>query len=245
MSCHGTRSTRLIRTPAQSTRSTTATDLRSQHPAFSAAACRVQTEANRLRRRTLTIAASDVCSFPKPCADVPDKDPDTGVRLMAAQRCTYLNTAAVPDLQCEGTAVFGKYCPLHLREVRHLQIARSSIAGLGLFATHPFVATQHIALVTGDIVYGKEVKSRNRRMSENAYVVEWKSETYIDCSRTDTDVSRFANDNGKSSVAGANNAIFVVLSHEMSLIELRASRYIAAGEEITVEYGPSYWQGRH
>lgn len=171
----------------------------------------------------------------------PDRpQPDAkGIIVMPTQRCT---ADARGGRQCGARTRRGQYCYAHRRKLHgtHIKPASAKNHGLGLFATRPIKKGDAMADYTGDYVAGRDgaiggAYFLNLRMRGGAA---------IDAARTNCGDGRWANDargvrlpNGRKARA---NGIMAGQAGSR-VVKLRATRNIAAGEEIFLSYGAAYW----
>ena len=111
---------------------------------------------------------------------------------------------------------------------RPLRVGRS-VTGLGLFATKPFKRKAYIATYRGRLIPNKEADELERRGSR--YMFELNSRWTIDGSSR-WNLARYANHSCRP------NAEPVERKRKIVLV---ARRHIAAGEEITYDYGRDYF----
>lgn len=112
-------------------------------------------------------------------------------------------------------------------------------AGKGLFTKAPIKKDKWIVEYLGDIYTWKECEERAKEDKEG-YVLFVNSKYCIDAFETPQHLARYANDAaGISKVKGLkNNAVYDI---EKKRGYIKATRNIAAGEEIFVSYGKDYW----
>jgi SET domain-containing protein len=112
-------------------------------------------------------------------------------------------------------------------------VGPSAIDGHGAFAGEAIPARRKIGEIRGEPVTVKEGRRRAKEQ-RRIMMVEVSERMAIDASRSD-DALRFTNH------SCSPNA---VLRINQGRIELYAIRSLAAGEEITVDYGPTHHEGR-
>ena len=112
-------------------------------------------------------------------------------------------------------------------------VALSAIDGRGAFAAEPIPARRKIGEIRGEAVSVREARRRARGL-ERIMIVEMNERRAIDASSS-ADPLRYTNH------SCAPNA---VLRIRQGRVELYAMRDVAAGEELTVDYGESHHEGR-
>ena len=112
-------------------------------------------------------------------------------------------------------------------------VRTSAIDGQGVFAAEPIARWRKIGEIRGEAVSVVEARIRATR-HERVMMVEISADRAIDFSRS-SDPMRYTNH------SCAPNAR---LSIRQGRVEFYALGAIAAGEEITVNYGPTHHQGR-
>ena len=120
-----------------------------------------------------------------------------------------------------------------MRSHEGLRVKQSPIAGMGLFATRDFRRGEHITDYTGD-----ELVLNHDRVG-GPYALALTKRKAIDAARTNTAYGRWANDPHGSDMNP--NAEFVI-NRATGTGRLRASKDIAKGSEVLVNYGPAYWR---
>lgn len=114
-----------------------------------------------------------------------------------------------------------------------VRVAPSPIDGLGVFAAEPIPRARKIGEIRGEAITVDEARIRATR-SERIMIVELSERAAIDFSRS-ADPMRYTNH------SCAPNAR---LDIRQGRVEFYALRAIAAGEEITVDYGQTHHEGR-
>ncbi len=114
-----------------------------------------------------------------------------------------------------------------------VDVAPSAIDGQGAFAAEAIPARRKIGEVRGESISVHEAWQRARHQAR-IMIVEVSGRRAVDASRS-TDPLRFTNH------SCAPNA---VLRIRQGRIEIFAMRDVAAGEELTIDYGESHHQGR-
>ena len=109
----------------------------------------------------------------------------------------------------------------------------SAIDGQGVFAAEPIPGRRKIGEIRGESISVADARIRATR-HERIMIVEVSARRAIDFSRS-ADAMRYTNH------SCAPNAR---LSIRQGRVEFYACRPIAAGEEITVDYGPTHHEGR-
>lgn len=112
-------------------------------------------------------------------------------------------------------------------------------AGKGLFTTTPIKKGAQIIEYKGEIIDWKEYEKRVER-DEDGYLFFINKKHCIDAFNTPQHKARYANDAaGLSRVKGLkNNSIYEIEDNKCFIV---ATRDIAAGEEIFVNYTKEYW----
>lgn len=114
-----------------------------------------------------------------------------------------------------------------------VHVAPSTIDGQGAFAAEAIPARRKIGEIRGEAISVDEARIRATR-SERIMIVELSARRAIDFSRS-SDPMRYTNH------SCAPNAR---LSIQNGRVEFYALRAIAAGEELTVDYGETHHEGR-
>lgn len=104
--------------------------------------------------------------------------------------------------------------------------------GMGAFATEDIAAGAYVTTYVGELVTLLETQERYTD-EDPVYLFELTPELYLDAMDS-THFSRYFNHDEKF------NLNFTVLPGERR-IDFFASRAVLAGEELTFDYGPSYW----
>ena len=112
-------------------------------------------------------------------------------------------------------------------------VGPSTIDGQGAFAAEPIPARRKIGEIRGEPISVREARRRARDLAR-IMIVEVSERRAIDAARS-TDPLRFTNH------SCAPNA---VLRIRQGRVEIYAMRDVAAGEELTVDYGESHHEGR-
>ena len=110
-------------------------------------------------------------------------------------------------------------------------------AGKGLFTRKPIAKSSLIIEYTGENRTWKEVKDNE---IFNAYIFYITRNHVVDAMNDLKALARYVNDaKGMSRVKGLhNNAVYTVKQNK---VFIKATRNIAAGAEILVDYGKEYW----
>ena len=114
-----------------------------------------------------------------------------------------------------------------------VDVQPSRIDGQGAFAAEAIPGRRKIGEIRGEPISVREARRRARSLAR-IMIVEVSEKRAIDASAS-TDPLRFTNH------SCAPNA---VLRIRQGRVELYAMRAIAAGEELTVDYGESHHEGR-
>lgn len=109
-----------------------------------------------------------------------------------------------------------------------LRVGRSS-AGLGLFAKKPFTRGEHIVEYTGEHLTEEEADAQGGK-----YLFEVSDELVIDGSGREN-LARYANHSCKPNA-------YAEIDEDTEEVHLFAKRKIKPGEEITYNYGKSYFE---
>ena len=114
-----------------------------------------------------------------------------------------------------------------------VDVRASAIDGQGAFAAEPIPAKRKIGEIRGEAISVPEAQRRARGVAR-IMIVEISQRRAIDASSS-SDPMRFTNH------SCAPNA---VLRIRQGRVEFYAMRDVAAGEELTVDYGESHHRGR-
>lgn len=138
------------------------------------------------------------------------------------------------------------YCALHTRKILGLKVDKSRLpgAGLGLFATKTFLPNEFIVEYTGERLSRRQMKHLPK--SRNCdYVFEISNNSYVDAKDRGS-VARYMNDpipNGLKPNVQFNTYHEDCPNHLSygGRVGVEATQQINPGEELLVNYGPSYW----
>ncbi|MFM8767411.1 MAG: SET domain-containing protein [Rubrivivax sp.] len=114
-----------------------------------------------------------------------------------------------------------------------VQVRPSTIDGLGAFAAEPIPTRRKIGEIRGESISVQEARIRATR-SERIMIVELSERRAIDFSRSG-DPMRYTN---HSCTPNARLCI------SNGRVEFYAVKDIAAGDEVTVNYGPTHHEGK-
>ena len=114
-----------------------------------------------------------------------------------------------------------------------IDVRPSAIDGHGAFAGEAIPARRKIGEIRGESLPVKEAR-RRAKAQRRIMIVEVSARVAIDASAS-ADALRFTNHSCRPNA---------VLRINQGRIELYALRALAAGEEITVDYGPTHHEGR-
>ena len=114
-----------------------------------------------------------------------------------------------------------------------VQARPSVIDGMGAFAMEPIPARRKIGEIRGESISVSEARIRATR-SERIMIVELSARRAIDFSRS-ADPMRFTNHSCRPNAR---------LSIRNGRVEFYAVADIPAGQEVTVNYGPTHHEGR-
>jgi SET domain-containing protein len=114
-----------------------------------------------------------------------------------------------------------------------LDVGPSTIDGHGAFAGEPIPARRKIGEIRGEPLTVKEAR-RRATGQRRIMMVEVSARTAIDASKS-THALRFTNHSCRPNA---------VLRISQGRVELFALRDLAAGEEITIDYGETHHRGR-
>ena len=114
-----------------------------------------------------------------------------------------------------------------------VEVRPSAIDGQGVFALEPIVSKRKIGEIRGESITVDEARIRATR-SERIMIVELSPRKAIDFSRS-ADPMRYTNHSCQP------NAQLVIANGRVEFFSLRA---IAAGDEITVDYGETHHAGQ-
>jgi len=169
------------------------------------------------------------------------------------ERCHGRTLRRGANTRCKHVTTQGTLCHQHLKKEKGLRITKSELpnAGKGLFTTKDIKLGSIIAQYTGDKIVELDPDYGN----PYAIQIKDKPPTYIDASRTNTGEARFSNDARQnaehfvgedaektaSRFSAHDNNAKLVYSKVTKRAYLKATRDIAAGEEIFTNYGDQYW----
>jgi uncharacterized protein len=114
-----------------------------------------------------------------------------------------------------------------------VDIGPSPIDGQGAFAAEPIAARRKIGEIRGEAISVAEARIRATR-HERIMIVEISQRKAIDFAKSN-DPMRYTNHSCRPNAR---------LDIRQGRVEFYALRAIAAGEEITVDYGPTHHDGR-
>ena len=114
-----------------------------------------------------------------------------------------------------------------------VEVRPSAIDGQGAFAAEPIAARRKIGEIRGESISVREAR-RRAKGQQRIMIVELSERRAIDASAS-ADPLRFANHSCRPNA---------VLRIRQGRIELYAMREIAAGEELTLDYGETHHGGR-
>ncbi len=114
-----------------------------------------------------------------------------------------------------------------------VNVAASAIDGQGAFAAEPIPARLKIGEIRGESISVQQARIRATR-SERIMIVELSARRAIDFSKS-ADPMRYTNHSCKPNAR---------LCIRQGRVEFYALRAIAAGEELTVDYGETHHEGR-
>lgn len=114
-----------------------------------------------------------------------------------------------------------------------VDVRASTIDGRGAFAAEPIPPRLKIGEIRGESISVQEARIRATR-SERIMIVELSAKRAIDFSNS-ADPMRYVNHSCRPNAR---------LSIRQGRVEFYALRAIGAGEEITVDYGPTHHEGR-
>lgn len=142
------------------------------------------------------------------------------------------------------TCKYGPYCWQHTRSKYNVAVRKSTIpnAGSGLFAIESFNEGAKICPYTGELLTKEEVDARygdDENVAEYVYRISKKRKgpTYIDASKTNACVARYANHDENR----ANAEFKDPPADKPPIVWIVATKKIRPGEEIFVNYGEEYW----
>ena len=158
------------------------------------------------------------------CCSVADvTDDDQSAPAQAAQAIVTAH-GAPPRLERHVRSAGDKYA---------LEIGPSAIDGHGAFAGEPIPARRKIGEIRGEPLTVKEARRRVKGQ-RRIMMIEVSTRTAIDASNS-THALRFTNHSCRP------NAVLRIMQGR---VELDALRDLAAGEEITIDYGETHHEGR-
>ena len=130
-------------------------------------------------------------------------------------------------------------CPEHTSEAQGLEVRITHI-GTAVFATRPFADGERIGIYSG---YRINVK-KGAAILRGKFMVEIDRTTYINACETKMSVVRNCNDairiagHGDQLVTDGNNSHLIMADDRLYVV---ATRDIAAGEQVYLDYGSQYW----
>jgi len=114
-----------------------------------------------------------------------------------------------------------------------LDVRASAIDGQGAFAAEAIPARRKIGEIRGEAISAQEARARAKGLAR-IMIIAVSERRAIDASNS-TDALRFANHSCQPNAS---------LRVQQGRVEFYAMRDVAAGEEITVNYGETHHQGR-
>jgi len=153
-----------------------------------------------------------------------------GERITPTQRCAAYNAKGK---SCGNKTRIGCFCYTHMRQLLGLRVSKSGIAGMGLYTAIPRSKGDTITKYTGDRISG----NTDPDFKGSMYVFQVDKQTFIDAARKNAALGRFAN----SPKGGHRSNLKWVINHRDKTVRLVATRSIAAGEELLIQYGGGYW----
>jgi SET domain-containing protein len=113
-------------------------------------------------------------------------------------------------------------------------------AGKGLFTTEKIKKGTLIVEYLGEKLSWKAAQYRYRKSETMAYVFYISDKNCIDAQNTPDELARYAND-AKATLGKKvkNNAEYQIVKRKAFIV---ATKTIAPGEEILVDYGDDYWE---
>jgi len=114
-----------------------------------------------------------------------------------------------------------------------VDVMPSRIDGQGAFAAEPIPARRKIGEIRGEAISVREARRRAKAV-ERIMIVEVSDKRAIDASQS-IDPLRFTNHSCRPNA---------VLRIRQGRVEFYTMRELAAGDEITVDYGPTHHEGR-
>jgi len=106
-----------------------------------------------------------------------------------------------------------------------VEVKKSELHGLGIFATSDFSIGSKIMIIKGEVI--SEVECIRRENEENNVYIFWNNDSYIDVSKTDK--IKYINHKCEFNCE--------VWENDSDSLLLVASTDIASGEELTIDYG--------
>ena len=158
--------------------------------------------------------------------------------IVVPQQCS----ARTRGHRCKHRTLRGTLCYQHLIKLKQLRIKKSTLpgAGFGLFGTKPFHRGEKVAPYSGDVVVSNDPEFGD----DYTLQIKRSPPTFITARRTNTGEGRYANARNRGLGQGYNNAqlIFDARAQEANV---KATKTIPTGTEITVAYGAQYWRDRN
>ena len=161
---------------------------------------------------------------------------------MSKRECVRCSAQTRKGRRCKKTTcMYSTYCNVHTKQLFQLYLKPSSIprSGRGLYTSKTIPANTRIAKYTGTI--------KPQGGTPTGYDVAIPRGRVIDASSTQACIARYANDcraqNKRDGQCSGNNSKFSVSTRNgVTSVWLVSTKRIAAGSEIMVSYGRSYWR---
>jgi hypothetical protein len=163
-----------------------------------------------------------------------------GTIATPSQQCTAQTKAGA---HCKQRTAIGQYCWSHLRSLEGLRVKKSDVpgGGRGLFAARALPAGKDIPY-TGDQIL------LNSNEVGGPYVLQLRldeagNSVGVDAARRNSGYARWVNDpKGTAAQANSKFVLFTPPRSRQRIASVRATKALAEGEEILVEYGNTYWR---
>jgi len=161
-----------------------------------------------------------------------------GEILTPSQQCTAL-TRQGSGRRCRMRTKDGQFCWKHLDKEMNLRTKETTLGkecGRGLYTTKDLHPGDPISPYVGDISSDEDLPDPTHGGSK--YVVAPKKDLTIDAARRNTAPARLIND---ARNARRQNSTWVI-DHRNRTVRVKATKFIPAGSEIFISYGPAYWR---
>ena len=161
----------------------------------------------------------------------------SGEIITPSQRCV---AQTKKGQHCKSKTCVGHLCHNHLKSLMGLKLAKSQIAGRGLFAARDIPAHAEISKYVGDWLTPEQQDRQEGNVTRYIFQAQ-DGGTNIDAGRRNTAVGRMIND-----PHGSNqryNCDWVVTEYgDHPRVRIKSVRRIPKGAEILIRYGDEFWK---